>query len=373
MLARRLILLNVSLNHLQTNKTLTLAEIVAQLQANFATTATLAGPNAASVVVSGVATLQDAQAGHITFLANRKYKKQIDSCAAAAIIVSIADQDITDKPRILTANPYAYFARIVGLFHPPILPDEGVHPTAIVHPSTKVGVNVSIGPGVVIEKDVCIEDGAVIGAHCVVGAYSHIGKHTYLHARVTLYSQCTVGENTVIHSGAVIGADGFGFAPDFSGTNASSSWVKIPQIGGVVIGAYCDIGANTTIDRGALSDTVIGRGCILDNQIQIGHNCVVGDFTAIAGCVGIAGSTIIGKRCLIGGAAMLTGHFQVADGVTILAGTFVSKDINQSGVYGSSIPADDQTHWLKQVAQLRQLDSLAQRVKILETQFKNSH
>jgi UDP-3-O-[3-hydroxymyristoyl] glucosamine N-acyltransferase len=352
---------------LQTNKPITLGELVTTLTQLHGIQATLAGDQAASVVVSGVAPLDQAQLGDISFLANPKYRKQVDASSASVIIVSTKEADVSTRPRVITANPYAYFARVIALLFPQESKLTSVHPTATIDATASIGANVSVGPYAVIEAGATIEDGASIGAHCFVGRGSRIGTHSQLMPRVTVYHGSVIGAQCTVHAGVVIGADGFGFAPDFAGS--AQGWLKVPQIGGVTIGDGCEIGANTTIDRGAMSDTIIGKGCILDNQIQIGHNCRIGDYTAIAGCTGIAGSTVIGKRCLIGGAAMLTGHLEVCDGTTILAGTFISKSISQAGVYGSAIPASDQGDWLKSVAQLRQLDALANRVRQLESRL----
>ncbi|HZX33138.1 MAG TPA: UDP-3-O-(3-hydroxymyristoyl)glucosamine N-acyltransferase [Rhodocyclaceae bacterium] len=312
--------------------------------------------------VSQVATLAAAGAGEIAFLSNLKYKRQLADTGASAVIVSAAFADATSLPRIVTPNPYVYYARVATLLNPANLPAAGVHPSAAC--ASAVPSSASIGAHVAIGRDVTIGEGVVIHSGCVVGDGASIGEGSVLHPNVTVYHGCVVGGRAIIHSGAVIGADGFGFAPE------GGKWVKIPQIGRVVIGDDVEIGANTSIDRGALEDTVIGNGVKLDNQIQIGHNCVIGDHAVIAGCVGIAGSTKIGKGCMLGGAAMILGHLEIADGTVISPGTMVMKSITKPGKYTALFPLEEHDRWLHNAAQVRHLSRLADRVAELEKKLQ---
>jgi len=291
--------------------------------------------------LSGVATIESAGPTQLVFLANLKYRVQLERTRAGAVILGPDERDATTLPRIVTANPYAYYARAVALFNPPPPVKAGRHPTAQIDPEAIIASTAEIGPFAVISHGARIGERSSIGASCVVGTNARIGDDTRLYPRVTIYHDCTIGDRTILHSGVVIGADGFGMAPD------QGRWVKIPQVGAVRIGDDVEVGANTTIDRGALDDTVIEDGCKLDNQIQIGHNVVVGEHTVIAGCVGVAGSARIGKRCRIGGAAGISGHLEICDGVTISAMTLVTKSIRKPGVYTSALPMMPHDEWLR--------------------------
>ncbi len=312
-----------------------------------------------AVAVRRVATLDQAGEGDLAFLANPKYASRLGDCRASAVIVAPDARELTTLPRIVTADPYVYFARVAQLFSPPHNPPVGLHETAVVDVS--VPASVSIGPGSTIEAGARIGENVVIGPGCHVGRDVVIGDGSRLHAGVTIYHGCVIGRDCVLHAGAVIGADGFGFARERDG-----SWVKIPQTGRVVIGDDVEVGANTTIDRGALDDTVIGNGVKLDNQIQIAHNVRIGDKTAVAGCVGIAGSTTIGARCMIGGQAGIIGHLVIADDVVVSAGTLVTKSIRRAGVYTGNLPVQSHPDWVKNFAHLRHLDDMAARIRALE-------
>ena len=318
----------------------------------------------AEILISGIGTLAGAGPSDISFLSNSKYRGQLALTRAAAVILGPQDQDATSIPRIVTHNPYADMAKVSALLHPPARPASGIHPSAIVDVTARVAPDAAIGPHVVIAEQAVIGAGVVIGAGCYVGAAVEIGAATLLHPRVSIYPGCKLGQRGIFHSGVVIGADGFGLAPE------AGRWLKVPQVGRVVIGDDVEIGANTTVDRGALEDTVIEEGVKLDNQIQIAHNVRIGAHTVIAACVGIAGSTVIGKHCVIGGAAMLVGHIHVADGVTISGGTLVSKSIASAGTYTAMWAAAPHREWLKTVAQLQRLDRLAQRVRALEQKIQ---
>jgi len=316
----------------------------------------------AQTAISQVATLESAGSQHISFLGNRKYRNQLGSTRAGAVILGKADAKLTELPRIVCDHPYLYFAKVSALFNPPQAVRPGVHKTAVVERGVKVPASASIGAGAYVGRGVRLGRAVVIGPGCHLGDGVEIGAGSRLHARVTIYPACSLGQRTLIHSGAVIGADGFGIALD------GDTWHKIPQIGRVVIGNDVEIGANTCIDRGALDDTVIADGVKLDNLIQVGHNVHIGAHTAIAGCTGIAGSTRIGKHCMIGGAASIVGHLDIADRVVILAGAVVTRSITQAGTYGGH-PAQDSRNWTHDMARLRHLDALRERVRKIEQQL----
>ena len=311
--------------------------------------------------LNGVGTVEAAGDSQITFLANPKYRAALSRSGAGAVIVGAKDRDITSKPRIVADHPYAYFARVARLFQPETPCLGGVHATAVIHPGATIAASAHIAEFVSIGANVNIGERVQIGAGTVIGENVTLGAGGVIASRVTIYADCIIGQRAIVHSGVVIGADGFGFAPDFQGE--AGSWVKIPQSGRVIIGDDCEIGANTTIDRGAIDDTVIGNDVKLDNQIQVGHNCVIGDHTVISGCVGIAGSTKIGRRVMIGGGAGFTGHIEICDGAVISAMTLVSKSITEPGTVTGVLPQMKHVDWLKNIAHLRQLDKLALAVK----------
>lgn len=312
-----------------------------------------------SVSVCRVAPIDSAGPGDISFLANPRYAARLQSCKAAALLVKKEAADKTSLPVIITPDPYLYFAQVARLLNPAVLPQNGIHSSAVL--LSPVPDDVHVGAGVVIAENVTVHPGAVISAGVSIGAGAVIGANTFIHPRVTIYPDCRLGARCIVHSGAVIGADGFGFA-----RQADGSWLKIPQVGRVILGDDVEVGANTTIDRGALGDTVIGDGVKLDNQIQIAHNVRIGDHTAIAGCVGIAGSTVIGKRCMIGGQAGIVGHLEICDDVVVSAGTLVFKSIRKPGVYTSSLPVQTHADWVKNFAHLRHLDTMAARLRAIE-------
>jgi UDP-3-O-[3-hydroxymyristoyl] glucosamine N-acyltransferase len=325
----------------------------------------------ADIEVSGIAPLDVAGAGHITFLSNPKLRSQAAQTSAAALILTSADDALIGAAyrgaRIVTANPYAYFARVAQLFEAQsgIAAAPGIHRSAVVDPAAAVAASASIGPHVVIEAGAQIGERAVIGAGCFIGRDARVGADTRLHARVTVQAACRIGARGILHSGAVIGTDGFGFA------NENGVYVKIPQTGGVLIGDDVEIGANTTIDRGALSDTVIEDGVKLDNQIQIAHNVRIGAHTAMAGCVGVAGSAKIGKYCTFGGAAMVLGHLTIADHVHISSGSLVSRSILEAGQYTGFYPLAKNADWEKSAAIVRNLTSMREKIRELEKNIKS--
>jgi UDP-3-O-[3-hydroxymyristoyl] glucosamine N-acyltransferase len=325
----------------------------------------------ANIEVLGIAPLDDATASHITFLSNPKLRPQAAQTQAAALILSAADDAVISKTykgaRLVADNPYAYFARTAQFFaSQQALPAAvGIHPSAIVDYGAHVASSASVGPHVVIEAGATVAEHAVIDAGCYVGRNAQVGAGTHLFARVTLHAECRIGQRTIVHSGVVIGADGFGFAND------GGTWVKIPQTGGVAIGDDVEIGANTTIDRGALADTVIEDGVKLDNQIQIGHNCHIGAHTAMAGCVGVAGSARIGKHCTFGGAAMVLGHLTIADNVHISSGSLVSRSILEAGQYTGFYPLAKNADWEKSAAIVRNLTTMREKIRELEKTIKS--
>ena len=268
------------------------------------------------------------------------------------------------RPALFVINPYLGYAQAVALLHSEPLPEPGIHPSASVADTAKIGLNVAVGANSSIADDAIIGDGVMIGAGCRIGHGVVIGESTQLKANVVVEYNCQIGQRCRIQAGAVIGSDGFGYARD------GQRWVHIPQTGRVVIADDVEIGANTTIDRGAIDDTLIEQGVILDNQIQVAHNVVIGEYTAIAGCVGIAGSARIGKRCTIGGATTILGHLEIADDVHINGMSLVTSSIKKPGAYASSTPLDDVKVWRKNFIRLRQLDAFVKRVQGLEKSLK---
>lgn len=325
----------------------------------------------ADIQVVGIAPLNDADASHITFLSNPKFRGQAAQTHAAALILSAADDEIVAADykgaRIVTANPYAYFARAAQFFaalHAHVAP-VGIHPSASVDPGAQVAASASIGPFVTVEAGAVIEEGCVVDAGCFIGRGAHLGANTHFYPRVSFLAGCRIGARGIIHSGAVIGADGFGFA------NEGGVYIKIPQTGAVRIGDDVEIGANTSIDRGALADTVLEDGVKLDNQIQIGHNCHIGAHTAMAGCVGVAGSAIIGKYCTFGGAAMVLGHLTIADHVHISSGSMVSRSIREAGQYTGFYPLAKNAEWEKSAVIVRNLATMREKIRELEKTIKS--
>jgi UDP-3-O-[3-hydroxymyristoyl] glucosamine N-acyltransferase len=289
-----------------------------------------------------VGSLQHAGPGQLAFFSNQKYKAELAATRAAAVVVSAENENLTSLPRIVCDNAYAYFARVSQIFNPPTVQAPGIHASAFVSKTARLGARVSIGAG------------------CVVGEDVSIGDDSCLYPGVVIYPRCALGARVILHSGAVIGADGFGIAED------AGRWVKIPQIGRVVIGDDVEVGANTTIDRGAMDDTLIEDGVKLDNQIQIGHNCRIGAHTAMAGCVAVAGSADIGRHCTVGAASVILGHLKLVDQVHVSAGTVISRSILKPGTYTGMFPFDDNESWARNTALVRHLAELADRVRALE-------
>jgi UDP-3-O-[3-hydroxymyristoyl] glucosamine N-acyltransferase len=311
--------------------------------------------------VSKVATLQNASAENISFLSNPKYKKFLVSSTAGAVIVH---QDAVDTDAninfIVVDDPYVAYAKAASLLNPSKQAIKGIHPTAWIDPSAELANDVSIGAQVAVGANSVLKSGVEIGAGSVIEDNVTIAENSCIKPNVTICSDTTIGQRAVIHPGVVIGADGFGIAND------KGKWIKVPQVGAVVIGNDVEIGANTTIDRGAIEDTIIADGVKLDNQIQIGHNTTIGEHTVIAGCVGISGSTQVGKHCAIGGGTGIAGHITIADGVQLTGMSMVTKSITEAGTYSSGIPVEPTRQWHKNVVRYRNMDKLFERVTQLE-------
>ena len=316
-----------------------------------------------STLISRVSSITNAKPGAISFINDTKYEKLVSSCHASALILKDCLSDLTELPKIIVDNPYAYFAKVSAFLNPLPMIKHGVNPSAVIAPTARISPSCSVGPLAVIGENVVLGDNVVIGSGCIIENDVTIESGTRLEAHVTIKRQCSIGENCHLFSGAVIGSDGFGYAEEHG------QWLKIPQVGRVIIQANVDIGANTTIDRGALDDTIIEEGVKLDNLVQIGHNCVIGAHTVIAGCVGIAGSARIGKHCKIGGAAMVLGHLQIADYVTISPGSMITRSLNSADTYTALMPFQTHKAWLSTAAKIRHLDDYADRIKQLEKEI----
>lgn len=320
----------------------------------------------ASCEVSRVATLEGAQSGDISFFSNRRYKTQLGSTRASAVILAPCDVSLCPVAAIMLANPYLGYARAAALLSPSPETSHGVHDTAAIADGVSVAPSAWVGPHAVLETGVMVGDRAVIGPGCVVGRDSSVGADSVLVSNVSICHRVSIGARVLVHPGVVIGADGFGLA------NNDGVWEKVPQLGGVKIKDDVEIGANTTIDRGALDDTIIESGVKLDNQIQIAHNVHIGADTAVAGCVAIAGSVRIGKRCTIGGASAISGHLELADDVHITGASNVRKSIKEPGIYSSGMAVQDNKSWRRMHARLMRLEEMAQRIKVLEDKLRDS-
>ena len=320
------------------------------------------------IVVTAIAPLERAGPAEISFLGNSKLRtKAAHSRAAALILTPQDDAEVAasyEGARIVTGNPYAYFARAAQFLLGPSRPAPGIHPSAAVHPGARVDPSACIGPQVTIEEGAFIHAGVVIDAGCFIGREAEVGEDSHFFANVSFHARCVIGARGIVHSGAVIGGDGFGFAQE------NGVYLKIPQIGRVVIGDDVDIGSNTTVDRGALDDTIIEDGVKLDNQIQIGHNCRIGAHTAMAGCVGVAGSARIGRHCTFGGAAMINGHIEIVDNVHITAATMVPNSITEPGRYTGYFPVARNADWERVAVLVRNLSGMREKVRALEKAVK---
>jgi UDP-3-O-[3-hydroxymyristoyl] glucosamine N-acyltransferase len=314
----------------------------------------------ASRVVTRVATLANADGDAIAFLANPLYKSQLAQTRAAAVILEPRFRGESPVACLVHREPYATFARVATYLHPPRPPAPGIHPSAVVAAGVTVPASAEIGAQVVIGPGCTLGDAAIVGAGTVLGARVAIGAGTRLAARVAVLDDVAIGARCIVHSGAVIGADGFGFAPSADG------WVKVPQLGGVVIGDDVEVGANTTIDRGTIEPTVIENGVKIDNLVQIAHNARIGEHTIMAAMSGVAGSTKVGKRCMIGGGVVMIQQLTICDDVMFTFRSVVTRSVTTPGTYSGSLPADEAGRWRRNVARFRQLDALAERLQAVE-------
>ena len=315
--------------------------------------------------IERIATLVHAGPGDISFLSNPKYHKYLKTTNAAAVVVAPEHKADLSTNGLVVKNPYVVYARIAALLYPTSMPEQGIHPSATIHDTARIDTGVSIGPQVVIGKDVCIGAETVIGPGCVIEQGVRIGRQCLLRANVTLCHQSDVGDRCIIHPGVVIGSDGFGLA------NEAGKWIKIPQVGRVVVGDDVEVGANTCIDRGAIEDTVIEEGVKLDNLIQVAHNVHIGAHTAIAAGTGIAGSVKIGRHCGIGGKVGIVGHLEIADNVQVTAMSLVTHSIKESGTYSSGTPLEVNAQWHRNSVRFKQLDEMARRLKQLEKRIED--
>ncbi|MGB6136480.1 MAG: UDP-3-O-(3-hydroxymyristoyl)glucosamine N-acyltransferase [Shewanella sp.] len=318
----------------------------------------------ATLEISSVATLEDAVQGQLSFLANGKYRAQLEASQASAVLLSEKEAEFYQGNALIVADPYVGFARVAQLLDTTPKQALGIHPSAHIDPSAIIGEGVAIGANAVIEAGVILGENVQVGPGCVIGQDTIIGSGSRLWANVTIYHDVHMGQDCLVQSGTVIGSDGFGYAND------RGNWIKIPQTGGVRIGNHVEIGACTSIDRGALSHTEIHDGVIIDNQIQIAHNVIIGQNSAIAGGTVIAGSSTIGKYCIIGGDCAISGHLSIADGVHVSGGTNVTSVIRDKGVYSSATIAMENKLWRRNTVRFRQLDELFSRVKQLEISAK---
>lgn len=332
---------------------LTVGEIAAHLAAEYR------GDGAR--LIDSVAPIHAAAPNTITFVSHPRFRRHLADTGAGVVLVTAEMSDHCPVAAIVVNDPYLAYAQIAQLLHPRKRPPGGVHASAVLAEDVRLGRDVAVGPHAVLETGVVVGAGTTVSAGCFVGAESRLGSDCLLQPNVTVHDSCRLGDRVVVQAGSVIGGDGFGFASD-----AAGHWVKIPHLGGVRIGDDCEIGAATTIDRGALEDTVLEHGVILDNQIQVAHNVHIGAHTAIAGCVGIAGSASIGRFCRIGGGVGILGHLQIVDHVHIAAMSLVTKSITEPGSYASGSPLEPSASWRKNHARIKQLDALARRMKNIE-------
>ncbi len=313
-----------------------------------------------SLEVNGLATLKGAGAGQLSFLSNPRYAHQLATTKATAVILDAAFAAQCPSAQLISSAPYVTYAKASQLFECDATSDEGIHATAIIDPTAIIEADVSIGPYCVLGKNVRIGKGTRIAANVTVGDDTRIGTDCHLYANVSLYHRVHLGDRVVLHSAVVIGADGFGFA--FDGRRS----IKIAQLGGVRIGDDVEIGAGSTVDRGALDDTIIEQGVKIDNHVQIAHNCIIGEHTIICGCSAIAGSTSIGRYCTIGGGVGIIGHLHIADKVMISAMSLVSQSIPEAGIYSSGTGLLESKEWKRNIVRFRQLDDMAKRLRELE-------
>jgi len=338
-----------------TKKSFTLAEIANEIGA------TVIGDK--NFTVNSLATLANAKHGQISFLANKKYRPQLNQTQASAVIIHQDFVDDVPFNALVMDNPYLGYALTAQLLDTTPKPSSSIHPSAVIHSSVKLGNNVSVGANTVIEAGVKLEDNISIGAGCFIGMNAAVACNTSIWANVSVYHEVKIGSDCLIQANTVIGSDGFGYAP------VKDKWLKIPQLGSVIIGNSVEIGASTTIDRGALDDTIIEDNVILDNQIQIAHNVVIGSGTAMAACSVIAGSSVIGKNCTIAGLVGINGHINIADNCVFTGMSMVTKSVEKQGVYSSGMPITPNREWNKMNARIRKLESVLNRLSALESEI----
>ena len=314
--------------------------------------------------ITNDASLHNASSGDLTFYANKRYKDDLEATRAGAVMLAEADAPACPTASLITDNPYLAYAKAARFLNPAPKFAPGIHPSAVIEAGADIAAGVFIGANTVIGRNAVVGARTYIGPACVVDADVKIGSDCHIHSRVSLMERVEIGKRVLVHPGVVIGADGYGIAND------SGRWLKIPQLGSVLIGDDVEIGANTTIDRGAIENTVIEAGVKIDNQVQIGHNVRVGEHTAIAGAAVVGGSVTIGRRCMIGGASAITGHIEIADDVVLTGMSGVSNSITQSGVYSSGVPVTDNATWRKNMVRFKRLDELARRLSALEKLLK---
>ncbi|MGR5424827.1 UDP-3-O-(3-hydroxymyristoyl)glucosamine N-acyltransferase [Vibrio harveyi] len=317
-----------------------------------------------SLVVNRVAPMDKAQEGDVTFLSNPKYAKHLSECQATVVMVKPEHKDQCAGSALVVADPYIAFARVVQAMDTTPKPADEIAPSAVIAADVKMGTNVTIGANAVIETGVELGDNVSVGAGCFIGKNAKLGNNTKLWANVTIYHEVSLGDDCLVQSGTVIGSDGFGYAND------KGEWIKIPQLGSVRIGNRVEIGACTTIDRGALEDTIIEDNVVLDNQLQIAHNVQIGYGTVMPGGTIVAGSTKIGKYCQIGGASVLNGHITIADGVAITGMGMVMRSIEEKGLYSSGIPLQTNREWRKTATRVHRIDEMNKRLKAVEKQLE---
>jgi UDP-3-O-[3-hydroxymyristoyl] glucosamine N-acyltransferase len=317
------------------------------------------------LTITGIASMKSAVSGQVTFLSDKKLQNHLLECKASAVVLTEESLKHWHGAALIVKDPYLAYAKLAQFLDSTPNPAKDIAPSSVIDPTAQLGENVSVGANAVIESGVVLGDNCIIGAGCFVGKNTIIGAGTKLWANVSIYHNCIIGENCLIQSGTVIGADGFGYAND------KGKWIKIPQLGRVVIGNNVEIGASTTIDRGALDDTIIGNGVIIDNQCQIAHNDIIGDHTAVAGGVIMAGSLTIGRHCLIGGASVINGHMEICDKVTVTGMGMVMRPITQPGVYSSGIPLQENKVWRKTASLVLHIDEMNKRLKALEKKQLN--
>ncbi len=319
-----------------------------------------------NIIITGVASLPSATPEKIAFLSNSRYREQLATCRAGAVVLTQADLPYCKAAAIVVKNPYLAYARVAQIMDTTPSPAQDIAQSAVIAPDVKLGNGVSVGANAVIESGVVLGNNVVIGAGCFIGKNATIGAGSRLWANVTVYHEVAIGQFCLIHSGTVIGADGFGYAND------AGNWVKIPQLGTVKIGDHVEIGACTTIDRGALDDTIIGNGVIIDNQCQIAHNVTIGENTAIAGGVIMAGSLKIGRYCMIGGASVINGHMEICDKVTITGMGMVMRPLTEPGIYSSGIPLQPNKVWRKTAALVMNINEINRRLKAVEREIEKN-